>query len=99
MPPGRRARSARRHRDHRRAPPTANPSTYRTRVPACPHFTEVARATARTIRDSLVPRFLRWSARARGQHSPPPAMAELTIESLDQEGRGIAHGDGKVIFV
>jgi 23S rRNA (uracil1939-C5)-methyltransferase len=26
-------------------------------------------------------------------------MAELTIESLDQEGRGIAHGDGKVIFV
>ncbi len=26
-------------------------------------------------------------------------MAELTIESLDQEGRGIAHADGKVVFV
>jgi 23S rRNA (uracil1939-C5)-methyltransferase len=26
-------------------------------------------------------------------------MIELTIESLDQEGRGIAHADGKVVFV
>ena len=26
-------------------------------------------------------------------------MTELTIESLDQEGRGIAHADGKVVFV
>jgi 23S rRNA (uracil1939-C5)-methyltransferase len=26
-------------------------------------------------------------------------MAELTIESLDQEGRGIAHAAGKVVFV
>ena len=26
-------------------------------------------------------------------------MAELTIESLDQEGRGIARADGKVVFV
>lgn len=26
-------------------------------------------------------------------------MPELTIESLDQEGRGIAHVDGKVVFV
>lgn len=26
-------------------------------------------------------------------------MTELTIESLDQEGRGIAHADGKVLFV
>lgn len=26
-------------------------------------------------------------------------MLELTIESLDQEGRGVAHADGKVVFV
>jgi 23S rRNA (uracil1939-C5)-methyltransferase len=26
-------------------------------------------------------------------------MTELTIESLDQEGRGVAHVDGKVVFV
>jgi len=26
-------------------------------------------------------------------------MIELTVESLDQEGRGIAHADGKVVFV
>ena len=26
-------------------------------------------------------------------------MTELTIESLDQEGRGVAHADGKVVFV
>jgi 23S rRNA (uracil1939-C5)-methyltransferase len=26
-------------------------------------------------------------------------MIELTIESLDQEGRGVAHADGKVVFV
>ena len=27
------------------------------------------------------------------------ALIELAIESLDLEGRGIAHRDGKVIFV
>ncbi len=26
-------------------------------------------------------------------------IIELTIESLDQEGRGVAHADGKVIFI
>ena len=26
-------------------------------------------------------------------------IIELTIESLDQEGRGVAHADGKVVFV
>ena len=26
-------------------------------------------------------------------------MAEFTIESLDQEGRGVAHAEGKVVFV
>ncbi|MGA8033508.1 MAG: 23S rRNA (uracil(1939)-C(5))-methyltransferase RlmD [Casimicrobiaceae bacterium] len=38
---------------------------------------------------------------AEGQRvqSAPTAMIELTIESLDQEGRGIAHAEGKVVFV
>ena len=31
--------------------------------------------------------------------SAPPDMTELTIESLDQEGRGIARAEGKVVFV
>lgn len=31
--------------------------------------------------------------------SVSPAPLELVIESLDQEGRGIAHRDGKVVFV
>lgn len=31
--------------------------------------------------------------------SASPASLELVIESLDQEGRGIAHRDGKVVFV
>ena len=25
--------------------------------------------------------------------------AEIQVESLDQEGRGVAHADGKVIFI
>jgi 23S rRNA (uracil1939-C5)-methyltransferase len=35
----------------------------------------------------------------RRVQSAPFDMTELTIESLDQEGRGIAHADGKVVFV
>jgi 23S rRNA (uracil1939-C5)-methyltransferase len=31
--------------------------------------------------------------------SAPLIMTELTIESLDQEGRGVAHAEGKVVFV
>ena len=26
-------------------------------------------------------------------------MPQVTVESLDQEGRGVAHFDGKVIFI
>src|SRR4051794_35348722 len=35
----------------------------------------------------------------RRVQSAPFIMTELTIESLDQEGRGIAHAEGKVVFV
>jgi 23S rRNA (uracil1939-C5)-methyltransferase len=35
----------------------------------------------------------------RRVQSAPFIMTELTIESLDQDGRGIAHVDGKVVFV
>ena len=35
----------------------------------------------------------------RRVQSAPFMTTELTIESLDQEGRGIAHADGKVVFV
>jgi 23S rRNA (uracil1939-C5)-methyltransferase len=39
------------------------------------------------------------SRRTRRVQSAPFDMLALTIESLDQEGRGIAHADGKVVFV
>ena len=35
----------------------------------------------------------------RRVQSAPLMTTELAIESLDQEGRGIAHADGKVVFV
>ena len=36
----------------------------------------------------------------RGAYNPRRfMMIELNIESLDQEGRGIAHAEGKVVFV
>ena len=35
----------------------------------------------------------------RGASGSPPVLLDLTIESLDHEGRGIARHDGKVIFV
>ena len=35
----------------------------------------------------------------RRVQSASRTMIELSIESLDQEGRGIAHADGKVVFV
>src|SRR6476659_105156 len=35
----------------------------------------------------------------RRVQSAPFMLLELTIESLDQEGRGVAHADGKVVFV
>lgn len=39
--------------------------------------------------------------RSRNRHQTPviPAIKHATIESLDQEGRGVAHVDGKTIFI
>src|SRR5512143_379887 len=46
----------------------------------------------------LIAAFYRGPDRRRVQ-SAPSLMIELTIESLDQEGRGVAHAEGKVVFV
>jgi 23S rRNA (uracil1939-C5)-methyltransferase len=45
----------------------------------------------------------RNSHRSKDRSPPPDPQAfdapELTVESLDQEGRGVGHADGKVIFI
>ncbi len=47
-----------------------------------------------------MPAFYRSRAQnSRRVQSAPLMITELTIESLDQEGRGVAHADGKVVFV
>src|SRR3954470_20068550 len=46
-----------------------------------------------------MPGILPMSRPIRRVQSAPIMLLDLTIESLDQEGRGVAHADGKVVFV
>src|SRR6478609_2688330 len=46
-----------------------------------------------------MPGILPMSRPMRRVQSAPFMLLELTIESLDQEGRGVAHAEGKVVFV
>src|SRR5262245_35395238 len=57
------------------------------------HSVEVSSASIRIACILPIP------CRTRGVKSAPFTMIELTIESRDQEGRGIAHSEGKVVFV
>src|SRR6185437_10264622 len=53
----------------------------------------------RIERENLHARILPMSFATRRVQSAPLVMTEFSIESLDQEGRGVAHADGKVVFV
>jgi 23S rRNA (uracil1939-C5)-methyltransferase len=60
----------------------------------------VARSTARVAasrRGTVEWKAFRAASTLKPDHSP--ATATAVVESLDQDGRGIAHVDGKVVFV